>query len=86
MCMCIFLWNFDFINYCKFWFFLKWFFLVIKDKGIYVFICSNIYIYNRGVWYVFVKKMIKVLVIKYFVVLFGFVFRIFIVWLKYILC
>lgn len=56
-------------------------FLVIKDKGIYVFICSN-----RGVWYVFVKKMFKVLVIKYFVVLFGFVFRIFIVWLKYILC
>lgn len=49
-------------------------------------ICSNIYIYNRGAWYALVKKMIKALATKYFAVLLGFVFRIFIVWSKYTLC
>lgn len=33
-----------------------------------------------------VKKMIKALATKYFAVLLGFVFRIFIVWSKYTLC
>lgn len=37
-----------------------------------------IYIYNRGAWYALVKKMIKALATKYFAVLLGFVFRIFI--------
>lgn len=33
-----------------------------------------------------VKKMIKALASKYFAVLLGFVFRVFIVWSKYTLC